>query len=128
MAKTRRDLIMNLVREYTSESLADKSFSFERCNAFDIALDLKLDRSNVSRILNQLFNDLQLIKVEGRPTLYLSKDVIVGEYHFNNIPQIIPGKENLKNLFCTARSKSFLQKYFLPEPFSPCNAISNGLF
>ena len=59
MAKTRRDLIMNLVREYTSESLADKSFSFERCNAFDIALDLKLDRSNVSRILNQLFNDLQ---------------------------------------------------------------------
>ena len=85
MAKTRRDLIMNLVREYTSESLADKSFSFERCNAFDIALDLKLDRSNVSRILNQLFNDLQLIKVEGRPTLYLSKDVIVSEYHFNNI-------------------------------------------
>ena len=49
MAKTRRDLIMNLVREYTSESLADKSFSFERCNAFDIALDLKLDRSNVSK-------------------------------------------------------------------------------
>ena len=76
MAKTRRDLIMNLVREYTSESLADKSFSFERCNAFDIALDLKLDRSNVSRILNQLFNDLQLIKVEGRPTLYLSLSLI----------------------------------------------------
>ena len=24
---------------------------------------------NVSRILNQMFNDLQLIKVEGRPTL-----------------------------------------------------------
>ena len=48
MAKTRRDLIMNLVREYTSESLADKSFSFERCNAFDIALDLKL----VQRIQN----------------------------------------------------------------------------
>ena len=50
MAKTRRDLIMNLVREYTSESLADKSFSFERCNAFDIALDLKL--GPVQRIQN----------------------------------------------------------------------------
>lgn len=119
MAKTRRDLIMNLVREYTSESLADKSFSFERCNAFDIALDLKLDRSNVSRILNQLFNDLQLIKVEGRPTLYLSKDVIVGEYHFNNIPQIIPGKENLKNLFVyDASDASFYKKGM--------NIIGNG--
>ena len=41
MAKKRRDLIMNLVKEYTSEGLADKSFSFERCNAFDIALDSK---------------------------------------------------------------------------------------
>ncbi len=71
MAKTRRDLIMNLVREYTSESLADKSFSFERCNAFDIALDLKLDRSNVSRILNQLFNDLQLIKVGKTHSLFI---------------------------------------------------------
>lgn len=99
MAKTRKDLILNLVREYTSESLSDKTFSFERCNANDIALDLKLDRSNVSRILNQLFNELVLIKVEGRPTLYLSKDVIVSEYHFTNIPQIIPGRENLKNLF-----------------------------
>ena len=119
MAKTRRDLIMNLVREYTSESLADKSFSFERCNAFDIALDLKLDRSNVSRILNQLFNDLQLIKVEGRPTLYLSKDVIVSEYHFNNIPQIIPGKENLKNLFVyDASDASFYKKGM--------NIIGNG--
>lgn len=93
MAKTRRDLIMNLVREYTSESLADKSFSFERCNAFDIALDAKLDRSTYPEFLNQLFNDTQLIKVEGRPTLYLSKDVIVSEYHFNNIPQIIPRKK-----------------------------------
>lgn len=99
MAKTRRDLIIDRIREYTSESLADKSFSFEKCNANDVALDLKLDRSNVSRILNQLFNELVLIKVEGRPTLYLSKDVIVSEYHFSNIPQIIPSKDNLKNLF-----------------------------
>ena len=89
MAKKRRDLIMNLVREYTSEGLADKSFSFERCNAFDIALDLKLDRSNVSRILNQLFNDLLLIKVEGRPTLYLSKEVIVSEYTMQVIQAFI---------------------------------------
>ena len=111
MAKKRRDLIMNLVREYTSEGLADKSFSFERCNAFDIALDLKLDRSNVSRILNQLFNDLLLIKVEGRPTLYLSKEVIVSEYHFSNIPQIIPNKDNLKNLFVyDASDTSFYKK------------------
>lgn len=99
MAKTRRDLILSLVREYTSESIADKSFRFDKCNANDIALDLKLDRSNVSRILNQLFQELLLIKVEGRPTLYLSKDVIVSEYHLSSIPQIIPNKENLKNLF-----------------------------
>ena len=93
MAKTRRDLIMNLVREYTSESLADKSFSFERCNAFDIALDLKLDRSNVSRILNQLFNDLQLIKVEGRPTLYLSRMLLSANIISIIFPKSSPEKK-----------------------------------
>lgn len=99
MEKTRRDLILESVRKYTSEGILNNTFNFDQCNAFDIALDHKLDRSNVSRILNQLFNEFLLIKVEGRPTLYLSKEIISGQFHFNNIPQIITNRESLKNLF-----------------------------
>lgn len=99
MEKTRRDLILECLRKYTSDGISNNSFNFEHCNAYEIALDLKLDRSNVSRILNQLFNEFLLIKVEGRPTLYLSKEIVSGQFHFHNIPQIITNREDLKSLF-----------------------------
>ena len=92
----RKDSILEKITVYTRESILDNSFSFEHCNAFDIAMDLKIDRSNVSRILNQLFNEYQLIKIAGRPTTYLSRDVIVNEFRYAKAPQILESKEVLK--------------------------------
>ena len=93
---SRKDSILEKITGYTRESILDNSFSFEHCNAFDIALELKIDRSNVSRILNQLFNEYQLIKISGRPTTYLSREVIVNEFRYAKAPQILESKEALK--------------------------------
>ena len=37
-------------------------------DALNISLDLQMDRSNVSRLLNQLHHEGRLIKTQGRPT------------------------------------------------------------
>ncbi len=98
---SRKDMIYEKIVTYTRESILDNSFSFEHCNAFDIAVELKIDRSNVSRILNQLFNDYLLIKISGRPTTYLSREVIVNEFRYSKAPQIIANRKELKEQLVT---------------------------
>lgn len=105
MKKTRRELIKDLIDEYTTFYIRESSYTFELCNAEDISLTLKIDRSNVSRILNEMFNNFELIKVKGRPTLYLSKDVLQHQYNYTNIPQVIDSHENLRDLFVTNTTK-----------------------
>lgn len=96
---TRKDLILNHIKDYTMNAISDSSFNFDVCNANDIALDLKLDRSNVSRIMNQLFNEFLLIKVQGRPTLYLSKEVVAQNFKNVNIPHIIMSVDGIRDFF-----------------------------
>ena len=40
----RKDSIYEIIVKYTRESILDNTFQFEHCNAFDIALELKIDR------------------------------------------------------------------------------------
>lgn len=92
----RKTSIGEKIADYTWESIVDNSYSFEHCNAHDIAIELNIDRSNVSRILNQLFNEYKLIKITGRPTTYLSRDVIVQEFRYAKAPHILDSKDDLK--------------------------------
>lgn len=87
--ESRLNQIKSIVENYTKQDLDNKKMEFEQCNAYTISLDLSLDRSNVSRILNQLFTNNQLIKIEGRPTLFISKSVILDYYPSLEIPNII---------------------------------------
>ena len=63
--------IQNLIASYTANGITAHTYDFSGCNAHDIALILKIDRTNVSRVLNQLHRENRLIKLQGRPTLYL---------------------------------------------------------
>ena len=74
--QTRKDLILETIDNYTSKALIEQNFDFSSCNAHILSLDLHIDRSNISRILNQLFTKGDLIKTSSRPTLYISRKVI----------------------------------------------------
>lgn len=50
--ESRLNQIKSIVENYTKQDLDNKKMEFEQCNAYTISLDLSLDRSNVSRILN----------------------------------------------------------------------------
>lgn len=96
MSTSRKTIILEKIINYTRQSILDDSFEFDKCNAYDIALDLKIDRSNVSRILNQLFHDFQLIKILGRPTTFISRDIVVNEFRFVKSSQSFPDRETFR--------------------------------
>ncbi|MEG0034680.1 MAG: hypothetical protein RR734_03810, partial [Bacilli bacterium] len=96
MTTSRKTAILNKIIDETRQGIIGNDYNFNKCNAYDIALDFNIDRSNISRILNQLFNEFQLIKISGRPTTYLSRDVIVNEFRFTKVPQVLNDKESLQ--------------------------------
>ena len=109
--ESRLNQIKSIIENYTKQDLDNKKMEFEQCNAYTISLDLSLDRSNVSRILNQLFTNNQLIKIEGRPTLFISKSVILDYYPSLEIPNIIKKNDSIQNYLHL--SKGITQEDFI---------------
>lgn len=110
MKDSRKDLILGKIKQYTLESLEDGSFSFEPCSAYYLSLELKLERSNVSRILNSLFQDLLFVKITGRPTLFLSREVLAREFPYAKIPQTLSDVDALKSCLFPGQSKISLSR------------------
>lgn len=96
---TRKAEVEILIEKITEEKIKDQSFNFENCNAYYIALELNINRSNASRILNQLVSENRLIKIEGRPTLYISKEVIHKNLKVSRLPSILNKNQDIKNYF-----------------------------
>ena len=48
--------------------------SYEECQSVQLSKELKLSRNQVTKLLNELFNDKKLIKIKTSPILYLSKE------------------------------------------------------
>lgn len=99
---TRQEQIKKVVEKYTTTHIEDNTFTFDDCSAYSIALDLSIDRSNVSRILNKLFTLNQLIKIEGRPTLYISREVVLKYYPSIKLPKIILKTDSITNYIHTS--------------------------
>ena len=77
---SRKDKIYDYVKLHTKEMIDTHSLENSGSDALSIALDLKLDRTNVSRELNTLWKEGRLIKLQGRPTLYLDCEALKTEY------------------------------------------------
>lgn len=70
MDKKKEEVYQHLV-QHTAKHLQQKG-GLGR-DALNISIDLQMDRSNVSRLLNQLHHEGRLIKTQGRPTLFLQE-------------------------------------------------------
>lgn len=68
----RKERVLSYLQQNT-ERFASGGFSaLEGFETEEIARALQLDRANVSKLLNELWNAGVVMKVQGRPTLYLS--------------------------------------------------------
>lgn len=86
---TNKDKIIQFIKDETSKCIQNNSYTFEKCNALIISMELFLDRSNVSRTLNELHRTGILIKKNGRPTSYISKDVLHNKFPFASFPDVL---------------------------------------
>ncbi len=91
--KKRREEIIEIVESLTENYLVNEDYSFADCCAEMISYLLKIDRSNVSRILNACYKDGLFIRIEGRPTLFISKRIITSQIQTAILPPSI-GKED----------------------------------
>ena len=77
MDKKKEEVYQHLIR-HTAKQLQQRG-SLGR-DALNISLDLQMDRSNVSRLLNQLHHEGRLIKTQGRPTLFFARTPLENEH------------------------------------------------
>lgn len=60
-----------------------------------IADSTGIDRSNVSRELNALLNDGKVIKIKGKPTLYIEKSIFMLKYGKEQIPSTFKSMDSM---------------------------------
>ena len=58
---TNKEKILSYLKEETLQSINHHNFTFEKCNALILSMELYIDRTNVSRILNDLHKEGKLI-------------------------------------------------------------------
>ncbi|MEO1771673.1 PRD domain-containing protein [Candidatus Enterococcus ferrettii] len=68
--------LLERMDELTEDMLLRNNWKDCYADATSLSIDLRTDRSNISRKLNQLFRLNYLIKINGRPTLYFSRRIL----------------------------------------------------
>ena len=100
---SRRDSVYAAVRRATAATLSNPHTSPPWIHAGQIAQQLQLDRANVSRELNKLYSDGQLIKVQGKPTLFLSRVDLAQKYPGIFLPSVLPKDFTLSHYVAEAK-------------------------
>ena len=86
----RSDKVYECVKKYTENLLKSGLIDSEGADAEYVADQTKIERSNVSRELNQLWKRGKLIKFQGRPVFFMDYVTIKKEYPSQYIPLLIP--------------------------------------
>ena len=93
----KKEEIYKAMYEHTKYYLSKNQFNKINYDATNLSLDLQMERSNVSRILNQLHQQGLLIKTQGRPTLFVAKKPIEDLKKDIYIPTTIPKGKDIKD-------------------------------
>lgn len=94
---TQKDLVYEMIQDETQKNIINGTYNFEELNAMSIGIDLMIDRSNVSRILNVLHSEGKLIRQKGRPTIYVSKDIFMKKYPYLSLPSTLEIGDDIRN-------------------------------
>lgn len=91
---SRQEKVLEVVRKNTLRTLEKPSSEAQWIHAGAIADTLKMDRANVARELNKLYRDGQLIKLQGKPTLYICRATLSRQYPGIFFPSTLPKGSN----------------------------------
>lgn len=91
----RRDRVHEQVRLHTQAQISERGAKAAGLDASQLAQRLHIDRTNISKELNELNRDGKLLKQQGRPTLYLDRELIGRLYPDCYVPTVIAKGQSL---------------------------------
>lgn len=94
----RKELILKVIYAHTLKQLEHKDYDGLGLDASSLSMDLQLDRANVSRDLNLLHQEGRLIKLNGRPTLYVSRQLLSKYFPEHTIPAVLSKDQHISDL------------------------------
>lgn len=97
MAKTRIERIEQYLKEQTRLLIQNGQVEQVGIDALNCALDLNLDRANVSKDLNKLWKEGKVIKIQGKPVYYLDYNVLNQYFPDHFFPSVISKNEKFYN-------------------------------
>lgn len=94
--RTRQEAVCDYVRQSTVDGLSLENGGFSGIDALTVSTALHLDRANVSKELNKLYREGQVIKFLGKPTLFMHRAIVLQRYPGTFIPATIPKNTTLE--------------------------------
>lgn len=95
--KNRNSRVYQYIQQTTEQLILSNKLNEGGAEALGCAIDLKLDRANVSKEMNALWKDGKIIKMQGKPVFYLDYEMIRKHYPDSFIPSIISKNEKLES-------------------------------
>ena len=110
MKERRKEVILAAVQEDTEAALAAPEGTAQWSHAAALAERLMMDRANVARELNLLYQDGQLIKIQGKPTYYISRFHLEQHYPSVFFPSTLPKGSEIQSFLTTSAAPAVPQE------------------
>lgn len=97
---TRREKVYFKLKELTRELLKNdtQDFNVIGVDANYIGEEIGVSRNNVSKELNALFNEKKVVKIKGKPVLYLDRECLKNNLKFFPNTIVYDNAEEIRNL------------------------------
>ncbi|SHJ28037.1 sigma-54-dependent transcriptional regulator [Propionispora hippei] len=124
---TRKDRIYQVLNKtFNKQELQEPTQILEYgLHAGELSAQLNIDRSNVSRELNQLVKSTAVIKVAGKPVLYFSKNVLERLFPIQFSQYIFSNRINFLQFLHSHGDKKVLSDPIQKAPLSPAFSTIN---
>ena len=101
--KLKKEQVLEFITEYSSDLIHDE---FPKITTRFLSEKLKMQRTNISSILNQLVNEGKLVKYNGRPVLYQLADENTSG-NGDVFEQLVGYDSSLKEAIASAKGNTF---------------------
>lgn len=120
----KKEQVYQHIRSDTITKLKEEQFESLGLDTLTVSLDLKMNRANISRLLNQLYNEGRLIKTDSRPVFFMDRSALDRYAERAYIPSIIPKDKTIKDYLATANaSASKVRQDLISTPLTAISPI-----
>ncbi len=85
----RLEKILHIIDEETQKAIAGNTLDTVTLDTLYISQLAGVDRTNASKLMNRLWREGSLIKIQSHPVVYLSRGILQKAYDTDNIPNTI---------------------------------------